>query len=320
MVFVGSHRINIVPFMRRRVKRMKSVVLLEQIARSTARSKCNSLLARKTKPSPTEYPQTASLNLPMRFCSVALFYSAFLGWLVTSHPLYHPRTISPAPRDLLGLLGGGEGILPIITSDGTSALQTTPTTTIVRQTLSTSEQMTSAIVTTTVTTAAPARSSSPPAPTTRFVTTSASFTDPATVTFSSASIEIGYVADAPTTPPAELTEWKVIGIAVITITFIGTVILAFSFFDSWWGFVCDAFCGGRGRRNRRGMKHAGEELIPDWEKRSWEFRLASEDGHRYPTMSSLESIAKEKDKERHEVKPDAGLWLTTPEQAYGGKS
>lgn len=68
------------------------------------------------------------------------------------------------------------------------------------------------------------------------------------------------------------------------------------------------------------MKHAGEELIPDWEKRSWEFRLASEDGHRYPTMSSLESIAKEKDKERHEVKPDAGLWLTTPEQAYGGKS
>ena len=252
----------------------------------------------------------------MRFCSVALFYSAFLGWLVTSHPLYHPRTISPAPRDLLGLLGGGEGILPIVTSDGASALQTTPTATTVHQTPMTSERMAGANVTTTVTPAASARSTSPPAPTTRFAGTSESFTDPATVTFSSASIEIGYVADAPTTPPAELTEWKVIGIAVITITFIGTVILAFSFFDSWWGFVCDAFCGGRGRRNRRGMKHAGEELIPDWEKRSWEFRLASEDGHRYPTMSSLESIAKE----GRDVKPEVRLELATPEQAYGGTS
>lgn len=253
----------------------------------------------------------------MRFCSVALLYSAFLGWLVTSHPLYHPRTIFPAPRDLLGLLGGGEGILPIITPDGAGVLQTTPTT-IVHQTLMTSERMAGAMITTTVTTDASARSTSPPVPTTRFATTSASFTDPATVTFSSASIEIGYVADAPSTPPGELTEWKVIGIAVITITFIGTVILAFSFFDSWWGFVCDALCGGRGRGNRRGMKRGGEELVPDWEKRSWEFRLASEDGHRYPTMSSLESIAKEKDKGARDVKPETELGLTTPEQAYGG--
>jgi len=66
------------------------------------------------------------------------------------------------------------------------------------------------------------------------------------------------------------------------------------------------------------MKHGGEELVPDWEKRSWEFRLASEDGHRYPTMSSLESIAKEKDKKGRDVKPEVGLGLTTPEQVYGG--
>jgi hypothetical protein len=136
------------------------------------------------------------------------------------------------------------------------------------------------------------------------------------VTFTSASVEIGYVADAPTTPPAELTEWKIIGIAVITLTFIGTVILAITFFDSWWGFLCDVFCGGRG--NRRGKKLGGEELVPDWEKRSWEFRLASEDGHRYPTMSSLESIAKEKDKGGSDVTADAGLGLTTPELAYSG--
>lgn len=68
------------------------------------------------------------------------------------------------------------------------------------------------------------------------------------------------------------------------------------------------------------MKHGGEELVPDWEKRSWEFRLASEDGHRYPTMSSLESIAKEKDKDKGfcDVKPEAGLGLTAPELAYDG--
>ncbi|KIM47461.1 hypothetical protein M413DRAFT_439121 [Hebeloma cylindrosporum] len=233
----------------------------------------------------------------MRFRSVALLYSAFLGWLVTSRPLYHPRTVSPAPRDLLGLLGGGEGIMPIIAPDGAGAVQATPTT-VIHQTPITTERMAGAIdATASVVTATPVLSASrisTPAPTTRFDSTSASFVDPATVTFSSASIEIGYVADAPTTPPAELTEWKVIGIAVITITFIGTVILAFSFFDSWWGFVCD--------------------------KRSWEFRLASEDGHRYPTMSSLESIAKEKDKDKGfcDVKPEAGLGLTAPELAYDG--
>lgn len=64
----------------------------------------------------------------------------------------------------------------------------------------------------------------------------------------------------------------------------------------------------------------GEEtMVPDWEKRSWEFRLASEDGHRYPTMASLESIVKEKDKLKrpswtlsvHDTK------IASPKLAYG---
>lgn len=41
-------------------------------------------------------------------------------------------------------------------------------------------------------------------------------------------------------------------------------------------------------------------MIPDWEKRSWEFKLSSEDGHRYPTLASLESISKEK----HDIQND----------------
>jgi len=41
-------------------------------------------------------------------------------------------------------------------------------------------------------------------------------------------------------------------------------------------------------------------MVPDWEKRDWEFKLANEDGHRYPTMSSLGDIAK--DREENKVK------------------
>jgi len=253
----------------------------------------------------------------MRFPSVALFCFAFLAWLVTSRPLHHPQSSSPTPRGLLGLLSFEEGNPPTTTPDGSNALHTTQTTAN-QQTPITSGRPTGVIATTTT----PALSTSPiftPASTTRFASISASFMDPATVTFPSASVEIGYVADAPTTPPAELTEWKVIGVAVITVTFIGTIILAVSFFNSWWGFVCDACCGGRGRGKGGSRELAGEKVVPDWEKRGWAFRLASEGGHRYPTMSSLESIAKEKDKAgRDHVKAEAGLGLTTPRLAYGG--
>ncbi|KAH6917038.1 hypothetical protein BKA70DRAFT_1417813 [Coprinopsis sp. MPI-PUGE-AT-0042] len=94
--------------------------------------------------------------------------------------------------------------------------------------------------------------------------------------------------EAPTTPPAELAEWKIIGISVMSITFIAIVVILVTFFDTWWAFVKDVFnCGGR--------KDMGEETLvecPDWKRRTWEVKLASEDGHRYPTMGSLESITK----------------------------
>lgn len=63
-------------------------------------------------------------------------------------------------------------------------------------------------------------------------------------------------------------DWRVIGIAVIAISAVGTMILLVVFFDQWWGFLCDV-CGRR-RRRRGGGK---EELVPDWERGTWEYKV-----------------------------------------------
>jgi len=139
--------------------------------------------------------------------------------------------------------------------------------------------------------------------------------------------ETGDVRDASTTPPDELKQWKVIGIAVITITFIAIVVLAVTFFDSWWTFLRAAICGKRrgGKKKEFVYPFGGEMMVPDWDKRSWEFKLASEDGHRYPTMTSLESIVKEKGRERTQARFDARKEvgfveprLMSPQMAYSG--
>ena len=155
------------------------------------------------------------------------------------------------------------------------------------------------------------------ATTTIKASTSKSSSVPALATHETVPYNTADTTEAPSTPPGELTEWKVIGIAVITITFIATVVLLVSFFDSWWGFVRAAVCGKsrKGDMSTRGL--AGETLVPDWEKRSWEFRLASEDGHRYPTMSSLGSVVQEKEGVLDE--PGWGEHdIKSPEMAYGG--
>lgn len=91
------------------------------------------------------------------------------------------------------------------------------------------------------------------------------------------------ISQASSMPPAEAAQWKVIGLVVICITFVGTLILSVVFFDSWWGFLRAMVCG----RKRDG---GAEDLVPDWDKRSWEVKLANEDGHRYPTIGSLEQV------------------------------
>ncbi|KAJ7492338.1 hypothetical protein FB451DRAFT_985080, partial [Mycena latifolia] len=103
----------------------------------------------------------------------------------------------------------------------------------------------------------------------------------------SATVAIGVTKQAPNTPPGEAAEWKVIGIAAVSIGLIAAVMLSIVFFDSWWGFL-------RALVGKRKKEGGTEDMIPDWARRDWEFKIASEDGHRYPTLSSLESMTKPK--------------------------
>ncbi|KAI0274793.1 hypothetical protein BC834DRAFT_849611 [Gloeopeniophorella convolvens] len=71
-------------------------------------------------------------------------------------------------------------------------------------------------------------------------------------------------------PPSSATaspDWRVIGIAVIAVSVIGTTILAVVFFDQWWGFLCDVLGGCKKRRR------GSEELVPDWNRGSWDFKV-----------------------------------------------
>ncbi|KAK7695057.1 hypothetical protein QCA50_002246 [Cerrena zonata] len=76
-------------------------------------------------------------------------------------------------------------------------------------------------------------------------------------------------------------EWKIIGVAVIAFSTVAAILLLAVFFDSWTRFVKDFFF-----RRKRG--EGSEELVPDWEKASWDVRLG-QDRHRYPSFASLPS-------------------------------
>ncbi|KAJ4485739.1 hypothetical protein J3R30DRAFT_1398680 [Lentinula aciculospora] len=78
-------------------------------------------------------------------------------------------------------------------------------------------------------------------------------------------------------------EWKVIGIGLIVIASIASMILLTVFFESWSGFVRD-MCG------RKAYGAGVEEMKSDPEEKTWQHHLSSEDGHRYPSASSIESI------------------------------
>lgn len=79
-------------------------------------------------------------------------------------------------------------------------------------------------------------------------------------------------------------DWRVIGIAVIAVSAVGTMILVVVFFDQWWGFVCDV-CG---RRKWRGG--GKEELVLDWGRASWEFKVEDDTLPAYPSFGSPLSI------------------------------
>lgn len=203
-----------------------------------------------------------------------------------------------AERDLFSLIGGNLIVPPSIaptyppsvsnlpSTSATSAIL--PTTTDRPQTASTGA--TGVRSTIAVTTISALVATNLVVTTALFVQTTTADSQPNLSYNPSPSIEpsaTGWVGDVSTTPPAELNEWRVIGIGVTTVTLIGIIILSISFFDTWWGFLRSVIC-------RKKASPEGEEtMVPDCKRRSWEFRIATEDGHRYPTMASLDSIVKE---------------------------
>ncbi|EDR15210.1 uncharacterized protein LACBIDRAFT_301179 [Laccaria bicolor S238N-H82] len=119
------------------------------------------------------------------------------------------------------------------------------------------------------------------------------------------TVSVDYITpEESTTPPSAAGGWKVIGISIIAVTFVATVILAIAFFDSWWGFLRDVVCGKR-------YSDGEENLIPDWEKSSWEYKIASEDGHRYPTMTTLDDIVTQGREHSEKIRPRSEAMFLT---------
>ena len=174
--------------------------------------------------------------------------------LVIACPL-HPRIVVLQKRDLVGEIFGG-GLESVVTTPNINTFNNTatlgggltvPTSTLASaSTTASTASQTTTFITRPTTGLGPSETSSAASPTT--------------------SVKIEPVANASVALPGEITKWKVIGIAVMTITFITTVVLAITFFDSWWGFLRAVFLGDK--------RNGGDEnLVPDWEKGSWEYNL-----------------------------------------------
>lgn len=85
------------------------------------------------------------------------------------------------------------------------------------------------------------------------------------------------------TADAGYKTWKVVGVAVIAVFAIALVTVTVVFFDRWRDFLCDVIMG-------RKRSHGNEDLVPDWEKGSWEFSTGEDS--RYPAAHSLDTIPK----------------------------
>ncbi|KAF8846103.1 hypothetical protein BDN67DRAFT_1006581 [Paxillus ammoniavirescens] len=101
-------------------------------------------------------------------------------------------------------------------------------------------------------------------------------TNTAATTNPPATIETA-VASRPTTLPisgaSQVSDhtsktWQIIGIAIIVVLFVAVSITCAMSFDRLWGFVKDTV-----RSKTRSV--GSEELVPDWEKQSWETRTLS---------------------------------------------
>ncbi|KAF7307139.1 ABC transporter protein [Mycena indigotica] len=111
------------------------------------------------------------------------------------------------------------------------------------------------------------------------------------------TIPLDYTPLLPVVPPTETpgdtsttssaaAQWKIIGVTTVGIAVVAGFLLCILYYDALWG--CMLAMVGKKKRKNKGT----EDLVPDWARGEWEYKIASEDGHRYPTMASLESMAK----------------------------
>ncbi|KAK7053248.1 Proteasome subunit alpha type-3 [Paramarasmius palmivorus] len=108
---------------------------------------------------------------------------------------------------------------------------------------------------------------------------------PSSISFSTtSSVSSASATSTPTKAlsfaPGDSKQWKIVGIAVISVASVIAVILLAMFFDSWWAFVRDVVFKSRKRK-----REFNEDLVPDWDRQSWQVKVASEDGHRYPVST-----------------------------------
>lgn len=66
-----------------------------------------------------------------------------------------------------------------------------------------------------------------------------------------------------------MNSWKIIGIGIVTFVGVLTLIIGFTFHDSWWNNLLRPMILGRRNKN----DGIGEEFIPDWRRRSWGFGI-----------------------------------------------
>ncbi|KAJ6520113.1 hypothetical protein C8R45DRAFT_953923 [Mycena sanguinolenta] len=235
-------------------------------------------------------PQPRSA-MPPQAAILRLYLALVLLCYVSAHPL-HPEMNVALDRGLGGLFGDDEDPLPEAPSspETEKALPKRPHLPSIATEglggLLTAEGdilKASGIQTTTSSASRSASTLASGAATTPFTATTSSSSS----TIPSPTTMPGDTKQPSSSPGSEATEWKVIGIAAVSIGLIAGVILSILFFDSWWGFLLALV----GKKNKGGT----EDLVPDWANRDWEVKIASEDGHRYPTLASLESMTKKHD-------------------------
>jgi hypothetical protein len=99
-------------------------------------------------------------------------------------------------------------------------------------------------------------------------------------------------------------HWKLVGVSVIIVSAVAMLVLSVAFYDQWTAFVRDLLCGWR-------VGAGSEELLPDWEKRSWEYGTKEGDGEsvRFPAMASANVawLASEEDRNPFPRRPQPAL-------------